>query len=474
MPVPPARDGLGQTHAPIPPPAPAAAERRFGFAQKLLFLMWVVALCEPHRWLESEGVALAGKLPFPLFGLLALLTIANPPKLRRWTFYAPLTVFIGFVVVTMPFAVNPAYAMVAVKILALRFILALATLNLVRTPREAFPYLALFCTGWLFFFQLNGLIPGLVKWHPDLGNFDSFGPLMVIGIPLAYYFGMAVHDPRWRRFAFLVAALCAGGVVSSFARGAVLAAGLVGLTIWIRSPAKGRTSAAMAIGLVVVLVAGSLLDDANRGGDADSKVGFWNEMATIFTGEGDAGSDRKVLWAAATEVFKKYPVIGAGANNFGPAAAAMFRPGEVGGGYADNPETLYDRALHSSYYQVLSEHGIIGVLITLMLLFDFWRRNRALRSARLTHAWSVAGDPRYDLRLVSLGLEAAMVGFLGSAVFYNQLSVPWLYSILIINVLLHTLALQAARHPMVRAARAARRSTPAATPFPAKTQFARP
>jgi O-antigen ligase len=268
---------------------------------------------------------------------------------------------------------------------------------------------------------------------------------MVVGIGPTLYFALSTQRKWLRRLGFAAAALCVGGVVSSFARGAVLSAGIVLFYVWLRWPQKRQATLAMlGIGLVIA-IASSLLSGQARGGDDDSPQGFWAEMGTMFDSKGDNGDDRKVLWAAAIKVFHLYPILGAGANNFGPAAAESLRPGEVGGRYADNPATLYDRALHSSYYQILCEQGILGCSIVVLVLVDFKRRCNQMRKPRLREAWAVASRGRTDLYYLSLGLEAGMLGFLGNAFFYNVLTVHWLYTLIAMCMLLHSLASREAK-----------------------------
>jgi hypothetical protein len=47
-------------------------------------------------------------------------------------------------------------------------------------------------------------------------------------------------------------------------------------------------------------------------------------------------------------VWREHPDIGSGIGGFGPSAIRMFRPGEIGGEYADNVEKLYDRVIHNT------------------------------------------------------------------------------------------------------------------------------
>jgi len=96
---------------------------------------------------------------------------------------------------------------------------------------------------------------------------------------------------------------------------------------------------------------------------------------------------------------------------------------------------------------VLSEFGLVGTIAFVLLLVDFWKRNAELRSAGLVIAWWSATQHRFDLHMLSLALEAAMVGFLVSGIFYNQLYSHWFYSILTLNALLHLNAKRLVSHP---------------------------
>jgi O-antigen ligase len=178
-------------------------------------------------------------------------------------------------------------------------------------------------------------------------------------------------------------------------------------------------------------------------------------MASVSE-QGGTRRDREVLWELARRVFQDRPVFGVGAENFGPYAAQHFRVGDTGGVYDANPATLYDRKLHSTFFQLLCEYGTVGSLIYLWMVFDFWRLNRRLRRRDFALAWKERSGGRLDLVQLSLGLEASMVGFLTSGLFYNQIfSVHWFYTIVIANTLLYYHSRPQGRDaPSVRFARA--------------------
>jgi len=392
-------------------------------------------LFQPHWWVVSLGAAWARHIPTALMALLAFLLLAHL-KVREW--YLPLLMLVLFAALTTPFAVNPAYAKEPAKALLLYWLVAIATLSLVRTPRQAIPILLMLGVYQFAWWGVLGAKLGLVSWHPVLGNYDGFGPLMVVGIACALHFGLAAQSRPMRYFSFLVAAMCAVGLVSSFARGAFLAAGFVLAFMLVRSPSKRAAVGGVVLaGLVIVFAGVFLFGDVKR--EAETQRGFFNEMATVSRDvDAGTGKDRRILWKAAWQVYREHPIVGVGAENFGPFAARFFRPGALGEQYGENPATLYDKKLHSGYFQMLSEFGTVGSLLFLWLLVDFWRRNAVLRTARYRAAWDAATGGRYDLRWLALGLESGMVAYWGSAVFYNQLFEPWLYALLTANALLHS------------------------------------
>jgi hypothetical protein len=120
-------------------------------------------------------------------------------------------------------------------------------------------------------------------------------------------------------------------------------------------------------------------------------------------------------------------------------------PSELLGKYALNHWFIYGRVLHSVHMEILVEFGLVGFATYIWMLVDFWKRNVALRSQRLVAPWARVTRGRLDLRNISLGLEAAMIAFLITGFFYDQLFVHWFYSLLIVNALLHATAQRIAR-----------------------------
>jgi len=231
-------------------------------------------------------------------------------------------------------------------------------------------------------------------------------------------------------------------LVSAFKRGAMLAFLIVIVFAFVRSPPKAKKAIglAMVVGVLLVVAAAEFFSGKGRGGTYDQ---FWAEMGTAITqteqSSGTAG-DREILWSLARREFYDNPLVGVGADNFGPYAARHFAAGTVGGEYDANPARLYDRALHSTYFEALCEYGVVGSLILVWLLVDFWTKNRRLRSPAFGAKFDAGMGGVVNLKYLALSLEGSMVGFLVSGAFYNQLYAHWLYTLIGVNLLLYELS----------------------------------
>lgn len=389
----------------------------------LVYTMWVLLLLEPEWWLASFGAEPLKRIPTLLFPVvIGVILLKAGVRSQYW----PMALFLALHVLTLPVLTNRGLAMGPTKVVLYFYVLLVASAATIDSARKALPIL------WIFFFQFawwgfHGLPGGRVAWHSTLGNEDGFGPMMVMGMAFASFFALGARSRRARRGAMLVAALCSIGIVASFARGAVLAAALVLVVLWVRSRSKGAMLARVVLAGGMMVIASHVLYPGGA---------FWAEMKTISEGfEDPTGADRWHLWVAGWKTFLHAPLFGVGPGNFGAYAAERFQFGDASGFY-ENPAHLYGRSLHSIYVQVLSEQGLVGMTIFLVILFDFVRRNKRLRREEAIVLWDKATEGHSDIRSISLGLEGAMVAYLANGVFYDQLYTSSLYSIVALNFIL--------------------------------------
>jgi putative inorganic carbon (hco3(-)) transporter len=156
-------------------------------------------------------------------------------------------------------------------------------------------------------------------------------------------------------------------------------------------------SRAVAIALCVVaglgLAAAMGLKSRVSGGEAEISA----------SGIDDSAMGRIYAWGAAINMAASRPLTGVGINNF--ASSYYF--------YTDKWENR-DKAVHSTWFQVLGETGLPGIVVFLMLVVATFRSARA-SVGRLDAAKAPA-----ILRATAIALVAALAGFCAAGTFLTQ------------------------------------------------------
>lgn len=396
----------------------------------LVYGAWVMVLFDLPSLLGTMVAGPFFRMAWLVIAPLLVLILLQGPRvivsMPAWVWYAPFFSLIVIAAVTLPFAPAPTLAKNGFQQMVIYYALAVATTVFVRTPAHALPILAMLVwrfAWWAFWARGDGR----VSWHFTMANYDDFGAVMVQGVSVCFWFGMAFSSKRRKLLAFALAAYCVIGVVASFARGAFLAMVVVTLLIWLRSPRKGVTALGLIGAAAIVATSASLLFEEGY---------FWNEIASAFeegTAEG-TGAHRIALWTAALEVWKERPILGAGASNFGAYAAEIIAPGQIEG--IEHPGALWGFNPHNVLIQMLSEFGIVGLACFIWIHVDFFRKNRSLRSERATSIWKAHGVGNLNLRYLSLALEGAMVGTLFCNMLYSGFFTPGFVTLWTANRLL--------------------------------------
>ncbi len=346
----------------------------FPFAQVIAIVTFVSILFSKER----------GR--FPVTGLVVL-----------WLLY------IAWMGVTTVFAMVPDAAQAQfIKVLKIQ-LMALLTLILFQDKNRLLQ-LVWVITLSLAFFGVKGGIFTLTQggggrvWGPP-GSFiadnNHLALALLMTIPLLIYL-RSLCTQRWQRLVMLGAVvLVAVSVFGSYSRGALLATAAVALFLWLKSPRK----IPIALGSLVVI--GALFFFMPQ---------QWHErMGTISSYEEDKSAQGRLeAWEVAFNVANDR-LFGGGLELWSPQVFAMYSPG-------------YDhRAAHSIYFSVLGEHGWIGLILFLSILFATWRAS----------GWviKVAGDSEEmrwasDLsRMIQVSLVAYMSG--GAFLSLSYFDLPW-------------------------------------------------
>lgn len=189
-------------------------------------------------------------------------------------------------------------------------------------------------------------------WGPP-GTFieenNSLALAIIMMIPLIYYLFRQTSS-RWLRLGLLGAiALCAFSVLGSYSRGAFLAISGVVALLWWRSRSKFFSGIALA--LLATLAIGFM------------PASWEQRMKSIQSYDEDASAlGRLNSWGMAFNLANDRPLVGGGFEIYSKRVFAA---------YAPEPDNV--RSAHSIYFQVLGEHGYVGLLLFLLLWLLVWR-----------------------------------------------------------------------------------------------------
>lgn len=390
-----------------------------------VYIMWVFVWYDPDWYLAAHGV---GTIVVQFYAFLFIpVCILLMKHLRRDAVFWPYLLMIGIFLVWMPFVINRGYHLnLFPKVLQYSLLTAL-TVSVLKTPKQVVTLLKLFLFQFIWF-GFQGIPGAEVAWHQNLGNTDSFGPFMTIGLAYAYYLAMGTKIKKYRNLAMLVCLLGVAGTIMSFARGAIIGLCVVFAALAVRSEKK---FVFLGVGGLLAMVALVSIMIIFPGGE------FWNEMASI-TDEGvssGTGEQRWVLWKTAWDLFLEYPILGVGPGNFGPNAAELLTERgvtDMGGGF-NTPAMMYGITLHNDYVQTMAEQGVVGLFALAAVFIHFFKCVRFLRTEAVQKLWASQTEGFIDSNNLALGLEAAMLAVMVSSVFYPQFYINhWMWSIMML------------------------------------------
>lgn len=273
--------------------------------------------------------------------------------------------------------------------------------------------LAWVCTGSLALLGIKGGIFTLSSggsyrvWGPP-GSFiednNEMALALVMTIPLIRFLQLQLSDTRARHAMTGAMVLCACAALGSQSRGALVAISAMAFFLWLNGKNKLR------MGFLILLAALPLI-----GFMPDS----WTErMSSIGTYEEDGSAMGRInAWWTAWNVATHYPT-GAGFNPATPETFARYSP---------NPLDIH--AAHSIYFQVLGNHGFIGLILFLGLLVATWRSAGWLRRQ---HFASPDANWCNDLGAMC---QVALAGYLVGGAFLSLSYFDLPYDIMVLVVL---------------------------------------
>ncbi|MDX6750047.1 putative O-glycosylation ligase, exosortase A system-associated [Geminicoccaceae bacterium 1502E] len=304
----------------------------------------------------------------------------------------------------------------AIKVMAAFFL----TITLV-DRRERLMALVWVMTFSLGFYGVKGglftLLSGgatLVWGPPDtfITDNNSLALALVMVAPLLLYAAECAEGRGWLRLALLAAlGLTLVAVVGTWSRGGLVALLAMGGVLWLRSRSKLLTG---ALALAVLLVALAAMPPE-----------WFERMGTIETYEEDASANlRFFAWSWATDVALQSPLLGGGFSVF------------VLNGIQHGSGSSYLNA-HSIYFEVLGEHGFVGLGLFLAI-----GAGALLATLRLMRATRARPDLLWAHRLAA-AIQVSLVGYAVGGAFLNMAFYDFYYYLLAVLVVMTRLVHEA-------------------------------
>jgi probable O-glycosylation ligase (exosortase A-associated) len=316
----------------------------------LLFWMWL-GFMNPHR------LAWGFAFNFPFVQVVAIATLLGlfasrePKKIPGGAVVTLWILFSIWVTLTTLFAMNPDLAWPEwLRYMKIQ-VMTLAVLMLV-TSRERTLWAVVVIVVSICFYGVKGGIFTLLTGgkYMVLGPRNSFisgnteiAFALVTTLPLLWYL-RSVAVKRWQRIAIVASfALCVLAVLGSYSRGALLAVGAMLTFLWLGTRGKLLTG---ALTLLVLTVGLMFMPDQ-----------WFDRMQTLESTNFDMSAQGRInAWWFAFNLANDNPIFGGGFRAFTPEAFLQ---------YAPRPDFFKDA--HSIYFEVLGEHGYVGLLLYLAM-----------------------------------------------------------------------------------------------------------
>jgi probable O-glycosylation ligase (exosortase A-associated) len=371
----------------------------------ILFRPWIgvlvfawISLMTPHRF--AFGFA----YDFPFAAIVAVVTLLGlvvtkdevrlEPNAVVWL----LILLPAWTCVTYLFALEPEAATGRLSEVLKVFLFVLVSAMVLRTRKHIDSLIWVIVISVGFFGAKGGAFTLLtggghrVYGPPGesfLSDNNAISVALIMVIPLMHYL-RGESGSKWIRRGLVAAMVLSGiAVLGTYSRGGLLAVSAMLIFLWFKSRRK-VVFALLLIPLVPLAITAM-------------PESWFDRMNTISTYEEDASAMGRInAWKTAINIANDRPLVGGGFELYSQATFAR---------YAPDPEDVH--AAHSVYFQMLGEHGYVGLLIFLSLGLAAWgaaRRTIAIARTKPEHTW--AGQ-------LARAFQVSLVGYAVGGMFVN-------------------------------------------------------
>ncbi len=404
----------------------------FGSVPVILARPWIgvlvwswIAYMNPHRlaWGIARDFPVAMTVGVTTLVALLLTRDRRPPPLTRET--VVLALFTLWMVVTTVFALEPGPAQLQLeKVLKIQ-IFTFVTMMLIFT-RERIHWFVWAIVLSIGFYGVKGGIFTLTTGgaHRVLGPYGTFiggnneiGLAMIMVLPLMRYLQLQARRIWERNLWWAAMGLTGIAILGTHSRGALVGVlAMLAMLAW-------RTRRKLLFLLVVAALAPAAWD---------FMPAKWHaRMETIEHYQEDGSAMGRInAWHFAFNLALDRPLTGGGFETFRPRWFAV---------YAPEPYNVHDA--HSIYFEVLGEHGFVGLALFVLLgTFTWLKAGRIRRLTRRREELLWAHD------LASM-LQVSLVGYAVAGAFLGLAYFDLYYALVALTVMLGVIVREQARAP---------------------------
>lgn len=191
-------------------------------------------------------------------------------------------------------------------------------------------------------------------------------------------------------------------IIGSYARTGLVGLVVLGGFVFMKSKYKFKLSIAIScVALFMLMFASS---------------NWKSRMLTIGESKKEASAlGRIVVWKWTLDYVAERPILGGGFMSFKANAGQLSQYGDrsVNVDYKEDS----GKAFHNIYFEVLGEHGYVGLLIFLLILYNSWKLNRRVIKAEYS-PWLTVSAQATNLSLIVFCVCGMFIGVAFS---------PWAY-----------------------------------------------
>ncbi len=283
---------------------------------------------------------------------------------------------------------------------------------------------------WVLFHviaAISGILNGGKGPGSFLGDENDLALALNIAIPYAFYLSQSPRTSNVGRLAFLAATLVLVlGVIATMSRGGFVGLVAVAGALVLFSKKRMRNFLLLAI----VAIAASLYASEQ----------YVEEMQTIDDPNESTAQQRIYYWGRAWEMFIDNPVFGVGVNNF-PYLIHEYEIRDPDYDVRHN-KVNWGRAVHSAYFSLLSELGLVGTVLFTLIIVRLIHKLRDIPRLYSQISEADIGKEQSELILISRAAFVGLVGYLGSGTFLSVLYYPHVWYLIAFAIILERLATQ--------------------------------